>query len=228
MNLLKRLQKDKVPTSRMRPPVRLLNSGTQLRWQMNGSLVSLLPSTIRAVIDPFFGICFDILYFTIFYWEKCSGVYTRICVTIWFGQGAIFEQIVNFFTCCDITTKLWASFLWSLHFYLVKRKTNYCQISNIRCTLIGNKFVDQSDVDGALPVGAAPTTSSFSTKHLALMDWAKTTVKLDENHLRFWFGASYISDFTISLKFWFHLYVDPEWFINSYLHSRKIFFHTKF
>ena len=39
----------------------------------------------------------------------------------------------------------------------------YHQVSNIRRTLVGNKFVDHSDVVGTLPVGAAPTTSSFST-----------------------------------------------------------------
>ena len=38
----------------------------------------------------------------------------------------------------------------------------YRQVSNIRHTL-GNKIVDHSDVVGASPVGAAPTTSSFST-----------------------------------------------------------------
>ena len=37
------------------------------------------------------------------------------------------------------------------------------QISNISDTLVGNKIVDHSDVVGASPVGAAPTTSSFST-----------------------------------------------------------------
>ena len=37
------------------------------------------------------------------------------------------------------------------------------QISNIRRTLVGNKIADNSDVVGASPVGAAPTTSSFST-----------------------------------------------------------------
>ena len=42
-------------------------------------------------------------------------------------------------------------------------KTHYRQISNIRRTLVGNKIVDYSDVVGAAPVGAAPTTSSFST-----------------------------------------------------------------
>ena len=39
----------------------------------------------------------------------------------------------------------------------------YRQSSNIRDTLIGNSIVDHSDVVGALPVGAAPTTSSFLT-----------------------------------------------------------------
>ena len=39
----------------------------------------------------------------------------------------------------------------------------YRQTSNIRRTLVGNKVVDHSDVDGAPPVGATPTTSSFST-----------------------------------------------------------------
>ena len=39
----------------------------------------------------------------------------------------------------------------------------YRQTSNISQTLTGNKIVDHSDVVGASPVGAAPTTSSFST-----------------------------------------------------------------
>ena len=39
----------------------------------------------------------------------------------------------------------------------------YRQVSNIRRTLVGNEIVDHSDVVGASPVGAAPTTSSFST-----------------------------------------------------------------
>ena len=38
----------------------------------------------------------------------------------------------------------------------------YRKTSNIRRTLVGNKIVDHSDVVGASPVGAAPTTSSFS------------------------------------------------------------------
>ena len=37
------------------------------------------------------------------------------------------------------------------------------QTYNIKHTLEGNKIVDHLDVFGASPVGAAPTTSSFST-----------------------------------------------------------------
>ena len=40
---------------------------------------------------------------------------------------------------------------------------NYHKISDISCILVGSKIVDNSDVVGASPVGAAPTTSSFST-----------------------------------------------------------------
>ena len=42
-------------------------------------------------------------------------------------------------------------------------RTIYRQTSNIRRTLVGNKIVDHSDLVGASPVGAAPTTSSFSS-----------------------------------------------------------------
>ena len=47
-----------------------------------------------------------------------------------------------------------ARVLWAL---------SYRKVNNIRRTLVGNKIVDHSDVVGASPVGAAPTTSSFST-----------------------------------------------------------------
>ena len=60
------------------------------------------------------------------------------------------------------------------------RKTSY-----IRRTLVGNKTVDHSDVVGASPVGAAPTTSSFSTKHLALLDWTKGNCKTSRETFKF-------------------------------------------
>ena len=39
----------------------------------------------------------------------------------------------------------------------------YLQTSNIHLAIVGNKIVDDSDAVGALPVGTAPTISSFST-----------------------------------------------------------------
>ena len=39
----------------------------------------------------------------------------------------------------------------------------YREASNIWGTLEGNEIVDPADEVGASPVGAAPTTSSFST-----------------------------------------------------------------
>ena len=39
----------------------------------------------------------------------------------------------------------------------------YRKNSDISGTLVGNKIVDNSDVVGASPVGAAPTISSFWT-----------------------------------------------------------------
>ena len=65
---------------------------------------------------------------------------------------------------------------WNVSEYRLKRHT--VKPLNISRTLIGNKIVDHSDV-----VGAA---SSFSTKHLGLMDWTKTTARRDEKHLSFW------------------------------------------
>ena len=61
----------------------------------------------------------------------------------------------------------------------------YRKTSNISRILVGNKIVDNSDVVGASPVGAAPTTSSFSTEHLVPMDWAKTTARGYKKRLSF-------------------------------------------
>ena len=62
---------------------------------------------------------------------------------------------------------------------LLSNRAFLCRTS----VIIDNKFVDHSDVVGALPVGAAPTTSSFSTQHLASLDWGKTTSIRDWKHL---------------------------------------------
>ena len=46
--------------------------------------------------------------------------------------------------------------------FVYKTANIYRKTSNISRTLVGNKIVDNSDVVGASPVSAAPTTSSFS------------------------------------------------------------------
>ena len=52
--------------------------------------------------------------------------------------------------------------------------------SNISRTLEGIKIVAHLYVVGASPAGVAPTTSSFSTYHLASIYGIKTTARRDE------------------------------------------------
>ena len=66
------------------------------------------------------------------------------------------------------------------------------QTSNIRRNLVVNNLADHSDVDGASPVGAAPTTSSFSTWHLSPMDRARQLQDETTNIEVFGLGAVYI------------------------------------
>ena len=68
---------------------------------------------------------------------------------------------------------------------LLEPLLTYHQTSNIGRTSVGNKIVDHSDVVGASPVSTAPTTSSFSTKYMASMDWTKTTARRDQKQLSF-------------------------------------------
>ena len=72
---------------------------------------------------------------------------------------------------------------------------SYRKVSNIKRTLVGNKIVDHSDVVGASPVGAAPTTSSFSTQNRASMDWTKTTADETRNINVLGLGVAYIRDY---------------------------------
>ena len=50
-------------------------------------------------------------------------------------------------------------------------------------TLVANQIVEHLDVVGASPVGVAPTTSSFSTQHLASRYSAKAATRQYENIL---------------------------------------------
>ena len=76
---------------------------------------------------------------------------------------------------------------------------NYRETSNISRTLIGNKIINHSDVVGASPVGAATTTSPFSTQQLSSMYCTKTTARRDEKHLSFG-SATYIRNLTVLLS----------------------------
>ena len=61
---------------------------------------------------------------------------------------------------------IWEHMLYhgnTLFFCKNKVCKTYHKTSNIRNTLGGNEIVDHSDVAGASLVGAAPTTSAFST-----------------------------------------------------------------
>ena len=63
-----------------------------------------------------------------------------------------------------------------------QRANNVKSVSK-SCTT--NKSVDYSDIVGATPVSAAPTTSSFSNRHLASKDCANTTARRVEKHFSF-------------------------------------------
>ena len=55
------------------------------------------------------------------------------------------------------------TYICILYHFATMRLCKYRKTFGISRALVGNKIVDNSDVVGASPVGAAPTTSSFST-----------------------------------------------------------------
>ena len=70
----------------------------------------------------------------------------------------------------------------------------YSKTRNISRTFIGNEFLYHSDVVGASPASAAPTTSSFSTWHLASIDWTKTAARGCEKQQVFSYSVRFILD----------------------------------
>ena len=69
--------------------------------------------------------------------------------------------------------------------WLPLAKKVYRQTSSISHSLVGNKFVDHSDVVGTSPVGDSPTTSSYSTKHVALMDRKQRKLQYEREIFKF-------------------------------------------
>ena len=98
---------------------------------------------------------------------------------------------------------------------------------SIRHILAGNKIVDHSDVVGALPVSAAPTTSSFPTEHLTSINCVKTTARRDEKYLNFgiWCVA-YIRDLTVLFISTIEDFFNIK--LSSYQHKHHIYTYTLF
>ena len=122
-------------------------------WQMLVSVDSLMLEWNLKVISaliffiPKWIISKDIIVLTVFVW---------------------YQSISSLFVCCEPANHslIWLSSWWLVYNSLSFSLTNlyhYCQTSNVRHTLAGNKIVGQSDVVGALLFVAAPTTSSFFT-----------------------------------------------------------------
>ena len=80
-----------------------------------------------------------------------------------------------------------------------------CQTSNRSGTLVGNKIVDHSDVVGASPVGADPTTSSFST-NIWFQCIGQRQLQ-DETRIVLGFGVTYIRDFIVVAVYHFLMQV---------------------
>ena len=98
---------------------------------------------------------------------------------IWLDSIGLPWTILIWKSDIDGLVQEWSNFIANaleLHLSCIN-PSNYRKTSNIRCTLVGNKIVDHSDVIGASPVGAAPTTSSFLTLHMASRDSAKTAAR---------------------------------------------------
>ena len=69
--------------------------------------------------------------------------------------------------------------------WMIRNHIYYPQTSDIRCTLVGNKMVDHSDVVGAAPAIAASTTSSFFNLTPGLNGLGKDNCKTRRETLKF-------------------------------------------
>ena len=111
------------------------------------SLVSLLDMIDQEVIHP----------------DLVRHIYIYIYYVRELGQSG--WNIADIMTMNDLMfrTLIYAHSKEVLTDPLCNAAAHYRNASNIRRTSVGNKIVDRSDVVGASPVGAAPTTSSFLT-----------------------------------------------------------------
>ena len=128
--------------------------------------------------------------------------------------------------CLFITKAIhWYMFYWFMFIFNLLLKTiHWCYyltsvalyiVSNLeydrRCTLVGNKVVDLSDVVGTSPFGTAPTTSSFLTTGFSGL--SKDNCKTRRETFRF--GVTYIRGLTAVLDCW----LSVKWSSPSIMHS---------
>ena len=97
---------------------------------------------------------------TIFLFTSISSIHYLLCAA-WVLH---FSHLHHLSERPTIEIYIYISYIWYVCIYSYWCVyDSYRQVSSIRRTLVGNKIVDNSDVVGASPVGAAPTTSSLST-----------------------------------------------------------------
>ena len=123
---------------------------------------------------------------TLFQWLKLEKDDIFNCILL-NENHYILTDISMTFVSEDLTNNKWA----------LIQVNHYRKVSNMRHTLVGNKIVDHWDVLGAAPIGAARTTSSFSTEHVASMDWAKITANETRNVYVWALGALYIRELRV-------------------------------
>ena len=120
-------------------------------------LNSVLVDALIMIIGFYTRVTFSyIIYTTYFYCDKLFFP-SNIDCTCWLLHCLYLHHNVVYYAILALEC------LFKLHDFGTTTMDIYRQVSNIRPTLVGNWIVDHSDVVGASPVGAAPTTSSFST-----------------------------------------------------------------
>ena len=111
----------------------------------------------------------------------------------------------------------------------VARPYAYRQVCNIRRTLVGNKIVDHSDVVGASPVGAAPTTDWVPGFNRLRKDNCKTRGKKKFCDLMWFILEIWWYLWFISANQWTRWLMDIQMIISSsYFFQRRLPWHSSF
>ena len=154
-------------TLSVRPCVRLCLCGQNRMRSVSSTILAVSISYLHTLLSSF---------------RRCVAYKVFFSKFISFlNFGKFFKFVVLTLSCFDLGSNMNCSIIWAWVPYELLNNMSlgssmnwsivwvswgagrYRQVSNIRRTSVGNKIVDNSDVVGASPVGAAPTTSSLST-----------------------------------------------------------------